>query len=128
MEGTIHDDDDELTSYLLDAINASLLASKTCSTDTKKCFKKRESPGVAAGDCEFTSCRLTNFIQATVYDSESSMKAQIKMHAESEEDGEFNCEDFIDTMTDAFTAVEAPGWLEAAASMAELICGDDDEE
>jgi hypothetical protein len=102
---------------MLDAINGVFQGTKQCSQKTtQQCpgipglsgrSERRESGPVASGchSVTLTQCMIVNFMQATVFDSESHVEAQITINGSSEPDEGFECDTVLGLINGALTGL-----------------------
>ncbi|KAH8753716.1 hypothetical protein BGZ57DRAFT_860318 [Hyaloscypha finlandica] len=132
MSGTI-DGDNNVLQLLLNTVNTAMLQSKQCTTiQTQECANnpqpsnpsKRESAGVALGchNVKFAHCTLVNFIQVTLFDASSDVKAQMSFSGSADEPSGFDCNSFLGPIQGVLGTIPLPDIAEGVISVLVGTC------
>lgn len=135
MEGNFANDND-VYQRMLTVVRTAMLQSASCkSVKATKCLtspmplnakpmKKRET-GQTVENCQlmqFGDCKLTNFVQATMYDDHENQKAQLTFRGSSPDTDLFDCEDLIGGINTVLGGLELGPVGDLAGSAACAFC------
>ncbi|KAF2125692.1 hypothetical protein P153DRAFT_91315 [Dothidotthia symphoricarpi CBS 119687] len=116
--------DQKMVDNLIATVGAVLQSSKQCQTvRATQCSLKRETPSIAhgCGPVEFEKCSMVNYVQATAYDIDSNIKAQITFSGEST-DIKFPCDTFLGLISAAASAADADPAIQGGIAVASIVC------